>query len=105
MIVVAMVYMTRIEGLRPTWSSVWRTMLAINVYLVIVTAINVMLGSNYMYTLAKPSTASLFDLFGPWPWYLVAAELLALALFTLLYLPFMLADWRVDKARVSGDDA
>ena len=105
MIVVAMVYMTRIEGLRPTWSSVWKTMLAINVYLVIVTAINVVLGSNYMYTLAKPATASLFDLFGPWPWYLVAAEFIALALFTLLYLPFVLADWRVGKTRVSADCA
>jgi hypothetical integral membrane protein (TIGR02206 family) len=92
MIVVAMVYMTRIEGFRPTWKSVWKTMLAINVYLVIVTGINVWLGSNYMYTLAKPATASLFDLFGPWPWYLVAAEFIALLLFSLLYLPFALGN-------------
>jgi hypothetical integral membrane protein (TIGR02206 family) len=103
MIVVAMVYMTRIEGLRPTWSSVWKTMLAINIYLVVVTAINVMLGSNYMYTLAKPQTASLFDLFGPWPWYLVAAEFIALPLFTLLYLPFVLVDRRSAKAVALAD--
>lgn len=94
MIVVAMVYMTSIEGFRPNWSSVWKTMLAINAYLFIVTGINVYLGSNYMYTLAKPTTASLFDLFGPWPWYLVAAEFIALALFSLLYLPFALSDRR-----------
>lgn len=95
MIVVAMAYMTRIEGLRPTWSSIWKTMLAINIYLVIVTGINLLLGSNYMYTLAKPATASLFDLFGPWPWYLVAAEFIALLLFSLLYLPFAMADRRI----------
>ena len=95
MIIVAMAYMTSVEGFRPTWASVWKTMLAINMYLLIVTAINLALGSNYMYTLAKPSTASLFDLFGPWPWYLVAAEFIALAMFSLLYLPFALADRRV----------
>jgi len=95
MIVISMTYMTSIEGFRPRWSSIWKAMLALNVYLVIVTAINVMLGSNYMYTLEKPATASPLDVFGPWPWYLVGAEFLAVGLFTLLYLPFALGDrWR-----------
>jgi hypothetical integral membrane protein (TIGR02206 family) len=95
MVVVAMVYMTRFEGMRPAWSSVWKAMLALNVYLVIVTAINLVLGSNYMYTLARPKTASILDLFGPWPWYIVLAEFLVLALFVLLYLPFAIFGVRV----------
>lgn len=94
MVVVAMVYMTCIEGLRPTWASVWKTMLALNVYLVIVTLVNLVLGSNYMFTLARPKTASVLDLFGPWPWYIVGAEFIALGLFALLYLPFALANRR-----------
>ena len=53
-------------------------------------AVNLLLDSNYMYTLRKPATASLFDLMGPWPWYLLGAEVLALGLFLLLYLPFAL---------------
>ena len=91
MIVVAMTWMTAIEGFRPTWSSVWKSMVAINVLMLAVTVINVLIGSNYMYTLAKPATASLFDVMGPWPLYLAWAELLALCLFSLLYLPFALA--------------
>ncbi len=98
MIVVAMVYMTAIEGLRPQWSSILRTMIAINLLMLAVTAINYSLGSNYMFTLRKPATASLFDTMGPWPWYLLTAEFVALILFTLLYLPFAIADRRQTNA-------
>ena len=92
LIVIAMVYMTAIEGFRPTRASIWKALLAANVYMLFVTAINFWLGSNYMYTLRKPATASLPDLMGAWPWYLVGAEFLALAMFALLYLPFALSN-------------
>lgn len=97
LIVIGLVYATTIEGMRPSRGSVWRTMIAANVYLVAITVINYMLGSNYMYTLSKPSSASLLDLMGPWPWYLFFAEFLALAMFLLLYLPFALADRRAQR--------
>lgn len=35
MIIIAMVYMTTIEGLRPTWSSVWKTALIGNLSLLL----------------------------------------------------------------------
>ena len=94
LIVIALVYMATIEGFRPTLASVWKTMLWANVYMLFVTGINYMLGSNYMYTLRKPATASLLDYMGPWPWYLFFAEFVALFLFLLLYLPFGLAERR-----------
>ncbi len=106
MLVVAMVFVTTKEGQRPTWLSLWKTMLVLNVYLVVVTAINYALGSNYMFTLQKPHTASLFDVMGPWPWYLLTAEVLAVILFSLLYLPFALSDRRIDRQVVSsGEDS
>lgn len=94
MLVVAIIFLVAVEGRRPTWMSLWKTMLILNVYLVVVSAINFAVGSNYMFTLQKPQTASLFDVMGPWPWYLLTAEVLAILLFTLLYLPFALADRR-----------
>lgn len=94
MIVIAMVYMTTIEGFRPTWSSVWKTVLVGNLYLLFVSGVNPLLGSNYMYTLHKPATASLLDHLGPWPWYLLAGEVFALLLVLLLYLPFAMSDRR-----------
>jgi hypothetical integral membrane protein (TIGR02206 family) len=94
LIVVALTFITTIEGRRPTWKSVWKTMVAINVYFVVITPFNYLLGSNYMYTLRKPDSASLLDLLGPWPWYLFWTEFVALGLFVLLYLPFVIADRR-----------
>ena len=89
-----MIYMTAIEGFRPTWQSVWKTMLALNVYFLFVAGINYVIDSNYMYTMAKPETASLLDLMGPWPWYIAVCEFVALGLFALLYAPFALSDRR-----------
>jgi len=100
LLVCAMVYMTTVEGFRPTWMSIVRTMIFANVYMAFVTVINLLVGSNYMYTLRKPDTASLLDSLGPWPWYLFFAEFVALGLFTLLYLPFALHDWRLRRTAV-----
>ena len=101
MIVIAMVYMTAIEGFRPTWGSLWKTMLIGNVYLLVVTAVNYLIGSNYMYTLRKPATASLLDMMGPWPWYILWGELVALAMFLLLYLPIWMAERQARRQTVS----
>ena len=104
MLVIAIVFLAAIEGRRPTWLSLWKTMLMLNVYLVAVTAINYALGSNYMFTMQKPHTASLFDVMGPWPWYLLTAELLAVLLFAMLYLPFALSDRRLRPQPVTSQE-
>jgi hypothetical integral membrane protein (TIGR02206 family) len=49
---------------------------------------NALTGGNYMFLREPPQTASLLDYLGPWPWYVMASAVLALALFTVLDLPF-----------------
>ena len=54
--------------------------------------INLVLGSNYMYLSAPPDgTLSPFFI-GPWPWYIVFLEFVALAMFLAVYAPFALAE-------------
>ena len=59
--------------------------------LVLDAGVNLVSGGNYMYLRHAPGAHSLLDVLGPWPWYIVAAAGLALAIFGVLDLPFMAA--------------
>ena len=73
---------------RPRPGSIGRVMLGLNIFAVLVGAFDASFKTNYMYLRAKPGNASLLDFLGPWPWYIVCGELIALGIFALLYLPF-----------------
>jgi hypothetical integral membrane protein (TIGR02206 family) len=86
--------MTVVEGLRPTWKSILRVALWMNIYMVIVYPINLYLGSNYLMINHKPETASLLDMLPAWPMYILYMEALGVFTFLILYLPFVVKDWR-----------
>ena len=101
-IILAALYMTWVEGFRPTWKSFKTVIIWTNVYMVIVFFINLALGSNYLFIAHKPDTPSLIDLLSPWPWYIPELEVLALIIFFILYLPFMIKDWAAGRKTVSA---
>lgn len=91
-IITAAIFMAAIEGFRPTWASIGRMFLWGNLYMLFVTIVNVILGCNYMYTLRKPHINTILDYLGPWPWYILSLEVLALIFSIILYLPFWIQD-------------
>ena len=94
LIVTSAIYMTVVEGYRPTWKSFARVAIIMNVYMVIVFFINSAIGSNYLMINGKPATASILDLLPAWPVYIIYMEVLGLITFLLLYIPFIIKDWR-----------
>ena len=96
------VYMTVVEGFRPTWKSILRVAVVINIYMLIIFFVNSAIGSDYLMINAKPSTPSILDLLPAWPSYVFYMELIGVATVLLLYLPFMIKDWRTKPPRQSG---
>jgi len=89
---IAVLAMGRIAPLRH--GAVWRAYAMLIGYAVLVGAFNALTGANYMYLCRKPGNASLLDVFGPWPVYLLAGAAAGLALFWLLWLPVRPRDHR-----------
>jgi hypothetical integral membrane protein (TIGR02206 family) len=94
LIVTSAIYMTVVEGFRPTWKSMLRVALWMNLYLIPIYFLNNAIGSNYLMINHKPPTASLLDLLPEWPIYILYMEGLGVVTFLILYIPFVLNDWR-----------
>lgn len=86
----AMLYLVWSGEFRPRTGSVLRAMIALNLLAVFDGIFDALFKTDFMYLGSKPQNVSLLSFMGPWPWYVLTAEPLALALFLLLYWPF----WR-----------
>jgi hypothetical integral membrane protein (TIGR02206 family) len=88
------IYMTLVEGFRPTLASFKRVFLWTNIYIIPVFLLNLAIGSNYLFIAYKPKFPTLLNLLAPWPWYILELEAVGFLIFLLLYLPFLVIDWR-----------
>ena len=86
--VVAAVFLAWGRGLVPRRGAVWRVFVATATFAVVAGLSDLLLGGNYMFLREKPETASLLDLMGPWPWYILSGAMLAIAMFAVLDVPF-----------------
>jgi hypothetical integral membrane protein (TIGR02206 family) len=102
LIITAAIYMTVVEGFRPTWKSLGRVFIWMNVYMVVVFIVNTLIGSNYLFIAHKPPTASLLDVLPPWPYYIAYIEVIGLVMCLILYIPFFIKDWRASQLAKSA---
>ncbi|MDS9471198.1 TIGR02206 family membrane protein [Sporosarcina pasteurii] len=87
-IIVTAFYFTWVKGYRPTFKGIIQTMITLNVIAILVYLFNTIAKSNYMFLNGKPKNGSLIDYLGPYPWYLLSLEGVALITFLLLWLLF-----------------
>ena len=88
---------------RPRRWAVWRVY-AVTIAFAALAAIGCLVtGGNYMFLRRKPAGGSILDLFGPWPWYILGAAVLGLALLLVLEAIARIVA-RADSARPAAED-
>ena len=104
-LIFASLYMTWIGGLRPTHRSIWKAWGITNLYMVFIAGFNLLTDGNYLFICHKPEGGSIMDFMGPWPWYILVLEVVALVSFYIYYLPFAVQDatrfliWRRSQSK------
>ena len=88
----AVMFATLVMGFRPRAASLLIVMPVTAACALLMYPVNLMLGSNYLFLLAKPAQPSPLDLFGPWPWYLPGLVGLTAGAIVFLYVPFAIFD-------------
>lgn len=83
-LLLGVVFILAATDFKPERNSVFRMMLALNLYAIAIGAADWIMGWNYGYLCRKPAVPSLLDYLGPWPWYILSLEGVALATFLLL---------------------
>jgi hypothetical integral membrane protein (TIGR02206 family) len=89
-LLVVIFYFIFVFKMKPKFKSVFKSFLALQVYVVLMVILNYLLDANYFYLNEKPKSSSLLDYFGEWPYYILVAQLIIIPLFLLIYLPFHL---------------
>jgi hypothetical integral membrane protein (TIGR02206 family) len=95
LVVWAAIYLTWGRGMRPTWRS-YRFVVAVTaVWAAVTLTFNSIAETNYGFLNGKPATASLLDLLGPWPVYVMVGAALVFAVWALM-------TWPWERARRDG---
>ena len=75
----------------PQAKSMLRTFVWLNIYLLLLIPVNLGLDANYFYLMEKPLNPSLLYYLGPWPFYILVCEILAMGFFAIAYVPIYIS--------------
>jgi len=92
LLIVSLIYAIVVYDMRPTLTSMKKAFIALNGFLLISFIANMILDANYFWIMEKPPMASLLDFMGPWPWYILSGEFVALAHFGFAYFIYLLIE-------------
>jgi hypothetical integral membrane protein (TIGR02206 family) len=89
LIVWTAMYYAIIKSYRISWGRFVKSFLWLNFYAAGVYIINFLLNTNYMFLMRKPGNASLMDFLGPYPWYILGLELIAVCMCLIVFIPVL----------------
>nr|WP_239582980.1 TIGR02206 family membrane protein [Bacillus tianshenii] len=89
-IILSVFYMLWVEKKAITFKSMVKAFVALQFIAGLVFFINALTGGNYMFLARKPSNASIIDLLGPYPWYILSLEFVVIIMFFILYVPLQI---------------
>lgn len=98
LVVWAAIYLTWGRRMRPRWRSYRFVVVVTVVWAAVTFAFNTIAGTNYGFLNGKPATASLLDVLGPWPVYLLSAA-------TLLLIVWALMTWPWERTRRHAEES
>lgn len=87
-LVIALLYGIINLGYRMKFMDIFRSLLWLNVFAAIIYPVNLALDANYLFLVEKPDGKTMIQLLSSWPYYILQLELVALLLFSIIYLPF-----------------
>ncbi len=102
LVVWAAIYLTWGRGMRPTWRSYRFAVIVTLVWAAFTFTFNAITGTNYGYLNRKPPTASLLDVLGPWPVYLLTEVAIVLIVWALMTWPWERIRRRADERPSAG---
>jgi hypothetical integral membrane protein (TIGR02206 family) len=88
LVVWAAIYLTWGRGMRPGWRDFRLAVFVTLAWAAVTFTFNTIAGTNYGFLNRKPSTASLLDAMGPWPWYVFVGTTLILFVWALMTWPW-----------------
>lgn len=97
-LIIMMFYATVIYDYRPTLKSIFYSWVGAQLYMLLMAGINLATNSNYFYLMHPPENPSVLDALGPWPWYIVWGQVIAIPYFFLVYGVFKLVERKKVRA-------
>jgi hypothetical integral membrane protein (TIGR02206 family) len=104
MVVWAAVYLTWGLGMTPDWRSYRLAVVTTAAWAVTAFLVNVVAGTNFGYLSAKPASASILDLLGDWPLYLLTESSIVVLVWALVTWPWVALQVRHDRRRALISD-
>ncbi|NLM42673.1 MAG: TIGR02206 family membrane protein [Clostridiales bacterium] len=101
LIIISVIYMTFVHSYKLKLKDFTNAFIYTNIYALFVIPVNILSGGNYLFLCRKPEALTLLDYLGSWPWYIISMEIVVLAMFFVLYLPFAIKD-TIERYKSSG---